>query len=88
MIHIKTIAYFILTLLAFTFVTSRGFAAPAYDLAIPTFRGQTQYPAMFKGLQRMLIDDLRAAMDRRIMSSDDIRAAIEANGLSGPIFST
>ena len=80
---------FIVLILSFSLLlTSRLAAEPAYDLAVPVFKGQTQYPLAFKGLQRMLIDGLRTAMDQRVMPPGELRAALAANGLSGPVYST
>ncbi len=84
----KIIAYIVLTIAFSTLISSRVCAEAPYDLAVPQFKGRTQYPSVFKGLQHILIDDLRTATGQRVMPPAAIEAVIKANGLSAPIFST
>jgi hypothetical protein len=69
-----------LMMLSISLLFSSFALASASRLAIPPFKGSTQYPALLSGLQQMLIDDLRADNKSRVMARLQVQTALKRLG--------
>ena len=69
-----------LVILIISLLLSSLASAAAPRLAIPPFKGSTQYPALLSGLQQMLIDDLRAHNKNRVMTRLEVQTALKRLG--------